>query len=235
MDLSFWNNLNSDIQIQNTSKKYFNEFLWKLVIHAEGGRLIDTKSESLSEALKARIDREEFLYSSRIIWNLHFRTAKNADLELLQSIKKIKKEYSHIKVRVEEPSIQFYTQSEDILKEIAQKLKSDCMIAISGPKDKRNEELLNSGHIIRKKETPYRYKIHLRDGRFDPTLKIQLLHYLENLGDEVKISAGVRRMLSSDFSHSWGVWFYATDPSVTTFIHLFDPTWVSNIHELVVE
>jgi hypothetical protein len=118
-------------------------------------------------------------------------------------------------------------------KSIADLLPSNPITHIYGPKDQEQEELLNNGAILKRSESKFTHKVILRDGRYPTEIKRSLLNYLDNLGDDASVSKGCRRMLQSNYTHTWGVWFYINDPSVVTFINLMDPTIVSNIHTLV--
>jgi hypothetical protein len=233
MDLSYWNNLAMGVKIHPTKKQYFNRFLWRLVIHAEAGRLLESKEQDLELAL----DHRKTIVGQRgFYWRQNNSNLDKVDLSLLQSIRDIKTTYGNdIRVRVEEPSVQFYAYNEHTLMDIANKLSSPlCIEEINGPANSNEEQLLQSGAIIRKNDIGYRYKIILKDGRYPTATKQQLLAYLNNVGDVVKLSKGSRKMLDSKYTHVWGVWFYSNSDDIITFLNLIAPTAISNIHELVI-
>jgi SMC interacting uncharacterized protein involved in chromosome segregation len=137
-------------------------------------------------------------------------------------------------MRVEEPLMQIYAHNEATLKQIAAVLHDPEFIqSVTGPENHDQEQLLKSGAIIKHTTSKYNYKVVLRDGRYSSQIKQQILNYLDNLGDIVKISRGSRDMLQLSFSNIWGVFFYTNDPNIADFIRLIEPTVVSNIHKLV--
>lgn len=230
MDLSFWNNVNLGVEKQETAKQFYGRFLWRLVIRADGGRLIETPG-SIAVALA----HKKSLRATNWWGNHRGINYEAVDISLLENIREIKSTYGNkIRIRIEDPQIQFYTEDEATLIEIAKQLvPSTCIEKVCGPADAAQEQLLRNGVIIRKLETDYKYKVVLKDGRYSITIKEQILNYLNNLGDEVKVSKGSKKMLDSKYSHIWGVFFYTNDPSLVTFITLIEPTIVAKIHELV--
>lgn len=233
MDLSYWNKLNPDIQFQDTVKLYFNRYLYRLVIHADGGRLVNSSDNSLELALVTRMSMEK-MYNRSGWWGVRANQITKVNLKLLESIRLIKNKISDIKIRVEEPSIQFYANSEDVLKQIVKLLHStDCITHINSPAA-NTEQLLFSNAILKKSSTDYNFKVILKDGKYSTDIKQQILNYLENLGDVVKLSKSNKNMLAGiNHPHIWGVWFYTNDVDIVTFIRLIAPESILNIHKLV--
>lgn len=233
MDLSYWNNLTPDIKIKPPKKQYFNRFLWRLVIHAEAGRLLESKEQDLELALNYR---KQIVGQRGFYWRQNNSNLDKVDLPLLNSIRSIKSTYNaDIRIRVEEPTVQFYAHNENTLKDIVAKLTSTtCIEEVNGPYDTNTEQLLQSGAIIRTNDIGFKYKIILKDGRYSADTKRQLLTYLDNVGDIVKLSKGTRKMLEGNYSHIWGVWFYSNSDDIITFLNLIAPSAISNIHELVI-
>jgi hypothetical protein len=235
MDLSYWHKI-PKIQVEPTLKQYYKQYLWKMTVYAPGGRLVqEPLSSDLATMLQYRRDSAK-MYNHSGWWGLKNNQLVNANLELLDIIRRIKNDSTYnVKIRVEEPSIQFYASDESELKKIATVLKPFLVVThIYGPADDQSKELLESGVIIRKSPVEYRYKVVCRDGRYPTGTKRQILNYLDGLGDTVKVLKGARKMLNNGFDHSWNVYFYTNDISILTFINLIAPTLVSNIHELVV-
>lgn len=236
MDLSYWNNLSLEIVTEPTSKQFYGRFVWRLVLHAVGGRLIETaKDMPIKEALDFRILK--FNMSRGWRYRDGLGDIKTANVSLLESLRDIKADFGErIRVRIEEPNVQIYSEDEQTLKDIVAKLPyTSCIEKVSGPADATQEKLLKSGAIIRTKPSEYKYKVVFRDGRYDPTTKSQILNYINSLGPGmVKITKGATKMMSNTYSYIWGVYFYTNDPSIITFISLIEPSIVSRIHELVI-
>jgi hypothetical protein len=105
---------------------------------------------------------------------------------------------------------------------------------INGPVNEAEAGILLSGAIIKRNPSEYQYKVVLRDGRYRVEAKQQVLTYLENLGDQIKITPKCQEMLSRPYPSCWGVFFYTNDLGVATMLRLIDPDIVGNIHEIVV-
>ena len=150
----------------------------------------------------------------------------------------IRKTSTNVKLRVEEPRIQIYAQTEDdlvnlVLDHLQPFVKN--IEAICGPANDTDAELLNSGAIIRKTDNGYSHKVILRDGRYGLDVKDTILSYLDSLQIEVAgVPNSCRNMFTKTTSYVWNCYFFTNDPSVTTFLNLIQPGIVSNIHELVV-
>jgi hypothetical protein len=75
----------------------------------------------------------------------------------------------------------------------------------------------------------------MKDGRYSPEVKTQLLNYLVNVGmDQVKLPKTGFEMLSKSTGFIWNLYFYTNDLGVVTFVNLISPGIVSNSHELVI-
>ncbi len=162
------------------------------------------------------------------------------DVSLLTIARDIKNRYGNtIRIRVEEPMIQYYSDSQETLKEIAREFTRphdyrSCVKEINGPESVEQAEILLTGAIIRRNTPDYRYKVVLRDGRYSVEIKRQVLSYLENLGDQIRLTPRCQEMLASPFIHCWGVFFYTDDPDLTIMLRIIAPDLVGNIHELIV-
>jgi hypothetical protein len=238
MDISSWIQFNPKITVDHTRKKFFGKYLYKIVLYAPAGRLVDGK-RSLEIDLEHRLGIAQHI--SQSWW--HQRANKDidkVDLGLLEKIKILRSNCpTGIKLRIEEPRIQIYANTEQQLIDIMQlQIGSqyyNYIESISGPADADAEELLNSGAIIRKKDTGYQYKVILRDGRYGQEVKQNMLQYLQNLDETtVHLPKGCRDMLSTSNSYAWNLYFLTNDPQVTSFLSLIQPGIVSNIHELVI-
>jgi hypothetical protein len=165
---------------------------------------------------------------------------ENADVEFLTMLKDVRHDRGMgIKLRVEEPMIQVYADSDAVLQTFVNTHflgnQKNYVRSISGPIDSEAEAVLNSGAIIRKENNGYHYKIILKDGRYTAEIKQNLLVYLENQGPEqVQLSSNARLMLSKSTGYVWNLYFYCNDISMITFLNLISPGIVSNYHKLVV-
>ena len=237
MDTSFWIRCNPNIAVDHTVKKFYGKFLYKIVVYCPAGRLIDGKG-TMTDLLDHRRSVYKHINQSGWWGARQNRDLDNADIFLLDVMRGIRKNSTGIKLRVEEPRIQIYADSEDelvnlVLDHLQPFVKH--IETISGPASATDAEILNSGAIIRKTDNGYSHKIILRDGRYGAEVKEAVLNYLDNLQIEIAgIPDSCRKMFSKSTSYVWNCYFYTNDPSVTTFLNLIQPGLVSNCHELVV-
>lgn len=237
MDTSFWTQCNPNIQFERTAKRFYNQYLYRLVLTAPGGRAIN-EYDSVSEGLD-HLRARNYNYAGS--WGAARREVlKNADAVFLEHIKNVKyNDKLKVKVRIEDPYVQIYADSEDVLQEIViNHFPVHCtnyLYAISAPESTDAQKALESGAIIRRKTIDYRYKITLRDGHYRDQTKDTLYNYLETLGaEQVRVPKSIRTSLSKQGNgFIWSGYFYANDPGITSFLNLISPGLVVNIHELV--
>jgi hypothetical protein len=208
------------------------------VVYAPAGRLLDAKGP-LEEAFQHRLLVQRNINVG--YWGYrNFKDAENADLEFLDDLREIRHDKSlGFLLRVEEPRVQIYAETEQQLQNlISTHFKPEhykYVESFSGPADADAEELLNAGAIIRKKDVGYKYKVILRDGKYNHAIKSQLLQYLLNLGpEEIHLPKSAIDTLQSKNSFVWNLYFYCNDLSVNTFITLISPGIILNHHELIV-
>jgi hypothetical protein len=144
-----------------------------------------------------------------------------------------------IRDRVEEPRIQLYAATENILKDLITQtnigLFSEHFYNINGPKDAIETQILDGDCIIRKRDIGYKYKVIFRDGRYEKEVKNNVIQYLNNIDPNiVKIPEGCKSMFTKSYSLIWGCYFYTNDLSVNTFLTLIAPGMISKSHELVI-
>jgi hypothetical protein len=238
MDLLFWTQLNPKIIYEPTRKQFYNKYLYRLVINCPGGRLIHDKSGNMHHALKMRIQHHRFLNRGGSWWASQNKELDNASVDQLENLQELFREFeSDIKIRIEEPTIQVYSNNKDTLKILANGINDKTQLeAIQFPKNSVQEALLKEGKILTKPSSKiqYKYKVMLRDGNYGANTKIQMLNYLDNLDGDAKVSKGTRDMLQAPFKYLWGCFIYVNDPGVLTFLNIICPNIVLNIHELAV-
>ena len=239
MDTSKWIRFNPKITVEHTTKKYFGEFLYKLVVYAPGGRLIDNKGD-LSSALESRRTLSKHINQAGWWGTRHNRDLEKADVIFLDKLRDFRLNKSaELKLRVEEPKVQIYAKTADQLVDLVENYFSETekenIDSISGPENKETEDFLNSGAILRKVDIGYKYKVIIKDGRYSSEVKNQLLNYFLNVGaDQIKVSKTGIEMLTKSTGFIWNLYFYTNDLSVATFVNLISPGIISNSHELII-
>ncbi len=241
MDTSFWIQCNPKISVEYSTKKYYGQYLYKLVLYAPAGRVLDSK-ENVERAIDIRTQAAE---RSRNInfggyWGTFWKNLDHVDVEYLKLLKEIKHDRNtKFKFRIEEPHIQIYAHSLESL----QTLVADnfdpryysTFLEICGPKDTEAAKLLDSGAILRKKDCGYQYKIIIKDGNYGKEAKRNLLNYLEELDPGVvQLTPAGRSMLLSTSTYIWNLYLFSNDPGIVSFLNLMHPGMVSNYHRLVI-
>ena len=237
MDISFWTRCSPNITVEHTTKKYYNKYLYKIVVYCPAGRLVDAKGP-MDKELEHRKSIYKHINQSGWWGHRHNRDLDKADIQLLNTLRTIRKTVGNVKLRVEEPRVQIYAATEDeLVNLVIDYLQTFVKIieAISGPANDKAAEILNSGAIIRKTDNGYTHKVLLRDGRYGADVKHAILQYLHGLEIEnAGVPTSCQEMFSKDSSYVWNCYFFTNDPSVVMFLNLIQPGIVSNIHELVV-
>jgi len=238
MDTLYWSNINSKIAYSSTVKIFFKKYPWRLKIYAIGGRCIARECD-ITHSLRLRLEvpSYNFYFSGYAGAKKDRKLLAKASVPLLESLKLIKEQFCDmIKMTIAEPYVILYAEEQSDLQAVVNTLpysSHSCIHEISGPAA-GTEDLLGSQAIITKRVTEYRYKICLRSGKCSNDEKKQILNYLTNLEDQILLRRYSRNMLASDWERlESGIFFYAKDCSITTFLELISPGIILNIHELV--
>lgn len=211
----------------------FGRFYYSVKYLCPGGQLLNNESSDFVRAIEERKDRfRSYNYGGS--WRALKERLSDMDADQLTFVKNIKEKYIDLtKIRIEEPTVTFYTETESLLLEIARELNNfkKGIIAVSLVTEEE-KEILDKNCIIRKVDIGYKYKVVLKDGNVRNKESIYL--YLKNLGDNVKISNAVLNSLSNGYPWTWGCWFYTNDADIASMLSIIEPGIVSNIHEVVV-
>lgn len=240
MDTLYWSSNFPGIKQQPTTKLYYKKFLWRLVVFVPGGELIYSKNPDLHEALEYR-RATAISYNWAGSWySRRSNHLNDVNVGLLYVAKNIRDQYGkQIRIRIEEPMLQFYAEDEQTIRAIAKEFAYPTdykahVEEINGPINDAEAKILLSGAIIKRNPSGFQYKVILRDGRYRLECKQQILTYLENLGDQIKITPKCQEMLAQPYPSCWGVFFYTNDPGVATMLRLINPDIIGNIHEIIV-
>lgn len=237
MDILFWTALNPNIKQLETTKVMHRHYLHRLAIHVPGSSMLrhDGDLDSLIEK------RNNASYNYGGSW----RRSKlsDSDIELLKFIKRRLEEINDsnntrvpvndIRVRIEDPNIQFYSRNELALRNLTKSLEwedNSHFVSVMSPASAANEKFLLDGLVLRKREVDWRYRIVLRDGRYSAETKQQLSNYFNALGDQVRVPNGLSDQLTKG-GWIWGGYVYTHDPQLQTMLTLIDPKLVSKVEE----
>lgn len=235
MVLFEWKKLNSNIQLLDTKKKFFNQYYYNVKYFCPGGRIIlHNQNVDLAKAIEIRHQADQRIHNYGGSWRPRNDNAKKISIEQLSAVRDMIDSRPGLKVRVEEPSITFYSANEAVLVEIAEQLSAYAhhIISVTRPASSHVIDYLESGAILIKKDIGYQYKVFCKESMCRN--KVAVYNYLTSIGDQVKMSPSVQKNLSRSGDYVWGVWFYTNEPNIASMLNIIEPNFVSNIHRLVV-
>lgn len=235
MDISFWKNLSPNINLLSSTKQFYNQYYYKLDIHAPGCKSIRDNNIAVSVAKRQDYIRDYKRQGSW--WNKELaKHLKNADIGFLTSLKDLYHEYPEVKIRTEEPKISIYATDELMLQSVARSIDiayRDKLINITGPESEEIKSILGKHVVLVKKPPKYQYRVWLKEKQFGADTRHQILAYLLSLGDLVRMNDHTRESLGKPHNWIWGSYFYTNDKHVATFITLINPDIIREVSELV--
>ncbi len=235
MDTLFWKNLSPDINILSSHKQFYNQYYFRLDIHAPGCKSI--RSADVSKDIEQRRNWVRDYRRQGSWWNKQLaKYLKEADIGFLTSLKDLYYEYPEVKIRTEEPKISVYATDELLIQSVARSIDldhRDKLTVITGPADEKIQAMLDKHVILVKKPPKFRYRVWLREKQFSMEVRHQVLAYLDSLGDLIRISDHSRDNLSKEYNWIWGSNFYTNDRHVATFLTLIHPDLIREVSELI--
>jgi hypothetical protein len=173
------------------------------------------------------------------------RYARDSDLAWLYLLQHIKLTNLDIKLRCEEPKVQIYADNETTLKEIVVQIQESCIctvqiqdyskyiLEIFGPENAQAQKFLEENKTIVAKPTKYRWKVSFTEKRCDHALRQNILNYLQQLDDLVKIPKSTVDQLTRKNDWIWGCYIYTNDVGVTDMLRLIYPDLIREVSEMV--
>lgn len=235
MDTLFWKNLSPSINILSSIKQFYNQYYYRLDIYAPGCKSV--RCENIAVDLDKRqswvrdYKRQGSWYNKQL-----YQYLKEADVGFLHSLSNLYYEYPDVKIRTEEPKLSVYATDELMLQSVADSIDPGHrakMISITGPESDEIKAVLNKHVVLVKKPPKYQYRIWFKEKQFSHETRIQILDYLDSLGDLIRINDHTRESLSKPHDWIWGSYFYTNDKHVATFITLINPDIIREVSELV--
>lgn len=223
MDSSQWTNINSTVQIIPTTRQFYGQFYYKLVYNLVGAALL--RSVSSLDQLTRRA------FSSRQIQNDQMLFDK------LVTFFNAVNQSQGLRWRCEGNSLSVFAETEQALMDLATTTLKDygsSLVSVTRIANQQDRETLESGNIIMRKPTDYRYKVSIRDGYRNTRDRKLLANYLTTIRSEIRISdhllAGMT--LGNKYLHS--CYFYVNDPRIVDMIALVAPTIIKKVQEVVI-
>lgn len=235
MDILSWTKLNPKITVETVTKRFFNQYCYKLDLEIHGAAFLRYPEVPINEQVEHRRQvnkRINFAGSWR-----NFRT-QSPDKEDIKVLDYLMTNYivhpGMFKFRIEEPTLSVYSDDEKELYDFANNLykhvKNNRHIKrIHRPKTEEHLKLLDQGYTVKQNKFGYKYKIMLREGRYNYAVKQQLHNYLKNLGSDVLLPRHLEEALEKPYDSFWGSYFYSKDTDILTMIALINPHFVRSV------
>ena len=231
-----WTDINADIRLIYTKKKFFGQFYCSLQYHVPKCRLaLNWSAEDGGEKLVSSIvwsgtydHRYDFLYANPA---RHPNFSQLAEFGAVYYDKSLGFRY-----RLEQNFITIYAVSEDQLYDVAtnqlQHWKADAtQVSILKHEDDIIE--LDQGSIFTDGPIEYEWKVIIREGPYSIRDKNAVGQYISGLGNLIKISKSLLRSLHSVSKYQQGGYFYTNDPRIADMIRLITPSIIGSMHKLV--
>ena len=234
MDILYWKRLSESIQIANTTKRFYGKYLYKMVLDAPGCKSIAESDIALS--LSNRVMHARTVNYGGSWYGVNdSKFANKADLAWLELLKNLKLSNPNIKVRCEEPKVQIYTANDADLKQVVNYIKeyTSHILEIYKPENDQARKLLEENKTIVSKQTKYQWKVSFAEKRCDHALRKNILNYLQQLDDLVKIPKSTVEQCSRPNDWIWGCYIYTNDLGVTDMLRLIYPDLIREVSELV--
>lgn len=211
------------------------KYLYRLAINAPGSSLLREETDLDDAAGKRNNNAARYNYGGS--WRQ--RPLQVKDVELLKIIKAAWRtlqdstDSDDLRIRIEEPQLQFYSTTEGSLLRFAETIKfrdNSHFVSIMRPQSEFARKLILDGFVIRKSATEWPYRLVLRDGKYNAELKSQLSSLLKNLGDEVKVPTALASQLTKG-GWIWGGYVYFKDPQLSSVFGMMDPRLIGKVEE----
>lgn len=211
--------------------------------YCPGGRIILHSGNNLESIIAAVELRKsyELRFQSRLFhpWNMEFvpsmETEKVIPQQLFDSAM-LKNNCKNIKIRIQEPFIIIYAEHEETLLDIAKKDLyhwNDRLESITRPKTNEIKNLLSDNTVLISKDVGYKYKFICKEGIYQN--KAALCNYLDQLGNEVKISKTNWTYLESNSrKYIKGLIIFSNDLQLANMLNLIEVNMIKNIQTLII-
>src|SRR5210317_295582 len=230
-----WTKLNQTVKLEDTTKKFFKQYLYRARLYVPGARLIQGYGDkSLEELISFRKQMTEKYYNYGGSW-LAKKRSYNTDIRLqdLEYWQEQIRKPSDFHFRIEEPWLCVYSNSESYLYSlITQSPSMDRLLSVCVPRNLESIAALDAGEVLVKTDNGYDYRINLREGRMTAQIADSLLNLLESQGDAVKMTRSCEQNLRKRNVWFTKTYFYSKDLQILTMINLIDPDIVSEFFKL---
>lgn len=235
MDILSWTKLNPKITVESVTKRFFNRYCYKLDLEIHGSAFLRYPDVPIHHQLEHRKKMNRRINFAGTWRNYISINPNKDDIKVLNFLLD---NYitcpNNFKFRIEEPNLSVYAESEEDLFQLAnlvyKTVKHNKHIKrIHRPKTQEHLDLLLQGFTVKQNKKGFKHKIMLREGRYNLTVKQQLLSYLKNCDKDVMIPKHLEEALEKPYDSFWGSYFYSNDLGLVTMISLIHPNLVRSV------
>lgn len=235
MDTSYWTSLNLKHKIEPTQKLFFNKYLCRVQYYCPGSAYLRDYSSRWwghpEEFLNYKIETDRNRNHLGSWYTPRKAIIEDIILPQLESTRLIISN-NQVKNRIEEPFVSLYTEKESELFDIVSELSLciDRIEHINLPLTAQVQQDLENNVIYMKRGVGYQYKVTLKDRWEKDSIPGSIVKYLDNMGDQVKISKTVRETLEKNLISQ--CWFYTNDITFLSMIDLMYPNGVLKVQQI---
>lgn len=234
MDILYWTRLNPDVRIKKVTKRYFNQYYYKLGLHTKCASLLRDPSRPLTTCIALLKHQRSLNYAGS--WGRKFLQVPDiSEINFLERLKILLPQFKdRIKYRIEDPWLQIYAQDETVLRDFAAELDPEFLHHIETvymPESDQTLAVLQQGYTLRTKENQYAYKFVVKEGRYKREIKRQILAYLQNIGEQVQLPDHFVSNMKREYESVWNCYFYSQDKNLSTMLNMMCPTFIARIEE----
>lgn len=233
MDTLFWKQCCPDISLAFTTHLSYGQYAYRLVLKVHGSTML-RHHDDFNTQMDGRHRQVNYGGSWRT-----WRQPSRQDICVLENLRSYRSDLPDgVRVRIEEPYIQFYASDEQKLKTLVQTIfvqvpASAYLESITAPKCQKDLELLTEGFVLCRKKD-YAFRMHIRDGRYHKTVRDQLLTLLDAQQEQVRMPPRTRDHLVSDRSdYLWGCYFWCQDDSLRLLVDMMWPRTIRHIDKFL--
>lgn len=224
MDLSQWHSKNPGVKIVPTKRKFYNQYLHKIVYRFVGANIIP--GTVLNQDLTKKIANRN-------------RSGTTIDYQTVQDFFDLyTNRNKNYRIRIEGNTLAIFGSTLELLFEITekypqhQKLLKELYTVL----DDSWLPLLEQNYCILQRHINYSHRINFKAGwmrNYDD--RRSLANYLQQLGNEIHCSSNLITSLKYGTKYFQGGYFYSKDPNIASMIALIVPTLVKSIQQVIIK
>ena len=219
-DLSRWHKLNPAINIVPTSKKFYGRYSHKMVFTVANSYLITKYGGTTLDWLTAKPQ------------------SGSDNLDTLRCFRNVLRDpESGFRLRSEGSTLGvFHTDIDFMYDTVINKLRPHAhrLKLVNTVTSQAQYDALENNYIVTNQPTEYPWRVYVRDGFYrDFKERVALAAYLENIGDQARVSKYFIKDLRGANKYLKGNYFHVKDPRLVDMLHLIMPKIVRSVQQVV--